>query len=205
MIKIWPKNRFLRVVLVALVLGLVYLGLYLSSTRPPAPPVLVSSSPANNALQVGLLDPVIFEFETPVLASDFAIASTPSLSWQVKNQGQYMVVATHSPAFSSATRYSLALSWRGASLLTHNLTALQTQEDVVLIQNMKAELARDYPLGQKTPYETTAFRVVYSAPLTLEITLKNTTLSAETALADIRSWVQSNGLDPASHKYVVSD
>ncbi len=69
---------------------------------------------------------------------------------------------------------------------------------------MKDELARDYPLAQKLPYSTPDYRVVYSSPMTLEITLKNSNLTSVEVIDEIKSWVTKNGGDVANHKYVIA-
>ncbi len=193
-----------KILIFTLILGLI-IGIVLLLRRPITVPELISATPPNNSIQVDLLSPIVFEFKDEVSANDFAISSTPDMSWQIKGQNINTLIATHSPAFRSGTRYVVTLMWKGEALLTHELTALQTQQDIKLIDSMQNELSRDYPLGQKTPYETTSFRVVYSAPLTLQITLKNTDLAPESAISIIRSWVKTNGLDPASHNYIISD
>lgn len=165
-------------------------------------PELMRSSPANNQTNVGVLAPVELQFKGDVDPRDLALASTPNVSWEIIPRSDTAVVFTHEKPLQAKTKYSLTLSWRGQPLTTLSFETEATQTDYELIKNTKALLARDYPLAGLIPYDTPLYRVVYSAPLTLQITLKNPTTTKDQATTDIQAWVKSGGQDPATHQYV---
>ena len=61
-------------------------------------------------------------------------------------------------------------------------------------------MARDYPLATKVPYENNDIKIVYSAPMALEITLKNPNLTSAEVIEAVKSWVTQNGGDADAHK-----
>lgn len=192
------------------VLSLVLGGLFLASLifllwpKSPKLPPLKSSVPADGAVSVALASPVTFVFDVVVSLADFSLSSTPSLKWTLSQPNSNTILASRSPAFQPSTTYSLSLSWRNQPLTALSFTTIKAQVDPLLLQQMEEELARDYPLANFTPYETSLYRVVYLAPLVLEITLKNPNLTSEEAIADIRRWVTSKGGDATAHTYTVT-
>ncbi|KKU13357.1 MAG: hypothetical protein UX21_C0047G0001, partial [Microgenomates group bacterium GW2011_GWC2_45_8] len=90
-----------------------------------------------------------------------------------------------------------------AILHQFSFTTKPTQTDQIILDQIHAELKDKYPLANKTPYTTPEYRVIYSAPLTLEITLKTGALAPDAAISQIQLWVKNNGLDPSTHQYLV--
>lgn len=186
--------------------GLALLTLALSFFLPQAnKPTLISSTPHTNSTKYSLIDPLEFKFRNSVLATDFSLSSTPVSEWVITQKDVQTLSATHPKPLSPSTQYTVNILWKGQFLASLTFTTIASQTDYELLDRLETELARDYPLANFVPYTTVQYRVIYTAPLTLEITLKNPNISSDEAVADIQSWVKSQGVDPASHKYVVAE
>ncbi len=179
------------------------IALVLSLIKPKdSPPELLRSVPTNNQNDVSVLRPIELQFRGPVDPADLSVSSSPASTWDVVTRGDTFIVLTHSSPLKPKTKYVLSLSWKNQPLLTLNFETEASQTDYELIKDTKAIIAKDYPLASLIPYDTPLYHVVYSAPLTLEITLKNPSTSKDQAIEDLKTWVSSNKLDSASHQYV---
>jgi hypothetical protein len=190
---------------ILIALGVLTLIFLLIGKKSPPLPKVTSFSPINAAQKIDLRTVPTYQIDTPITLSDLTLTSTPNFNFQLSEATTGTILATHPTAFQPSTTYSLTLSWQNQNILTHSFTTIKSQEDPLLIQNMKDELARDYPLAQKLPLNTPQYRVVYSAPLTREITLKNPNLTSAEVIEEVKSWVTQNGGNANVHKYVISD
>ena len=66
-------------------------------------------------------------------------------------------------------------------------------------QFLKERFLRRYPLYLKTPYEDKNFHIRYTGPLKFEVTIKTSTVSAQSAALN---WIRSNGVDPSTHEII---
>jgi hypothetical protein len=205
MIKEFLSNTKTRLALGLIVL-LVIINVVLSIYRSVAPPQpsLSSINPPSTTTNIDLNQNMTFAFKVPVEAADLTISSTPNLSWKLSQINANTISATHSPDFQPSTTYTINLVWKSLPYPPISLTTVKSQTDPQLIQNMKDELARDYPLAQKLPYNTDAYRVVYSSPLTLEIALKDKSYSKADAISEMKLWVTKSGGDSLAHKYIIA-
>ena len=178
--------------------------LVLFAKKSPPTPKITSTTPIDQSQNIDLTMIPAYFFDIPISISDITITSNPVFNFQLVQQNTNTLIATHTLNFQPATTYVITIDWQNNNIFTHSFTTVKSQVDSLLIQNMKDELARDYPLGQLTPYTTSSYRVVYSAPMTLEITLKNKDVSPEKAIADIKSWVSNNGGDVSAHQYTIA-
>ena len=192
------KNYFL------ITLGLLTIIFLLLGNKKNPLPQIINFTPADGSQNIELRAIPSYLSDIPLTLSDLTITTTPPHSLTLTSSNPTMITATHSLAFQPATTYTITLSWRGNILQAHSFTTVKSQEDPLLIQNMKDELARDYPLAQKLPLNTSQFRVVYSAPMTLEITIKNPNLTSQEAIDEIMIWVKKSGGDVEAHKYTTS-
>lgn len=176
----------------------------LLSKKTTTLPIITAFTPVDQSQNVDLRAIPKYISDTPLLLSDLELSSSPPFNLQLTTVDQNTFTATHALAFQPATTYTLTLSWKGHPLQTHSFTTIKSQEDPLLIQNMKDELKRDYPLAQLLPYTTSQYRVVYSAPLTLEIALKNPNLTSEEVIAEIKNWVTKNGGDATIHRFTTT-
>lgn len=199
------KNLFLKyknyLVLILVVLSVI---LFLIGGKAQKPPTIKALSPLDRAQNVDLRSSLNYSSDNPLILSEISITSSPSLDLELNLQNPNTLVATHKLAFQPSTTYTISLAWRDQNILTHSFTTIKSQEDPLLIQSMKDELERDYPLAQKLPLKTPQYRVVYSAPLTLEITLINPNFTSEEIIEEVKSWVTQNGGDVSAHKFVMA-
>ncbi len=189
---------------ILLTLAVLSVVLLLFGGKAQNPPTITTFNPVDRAQNIDLRSSLSYSSNNPLILSEISITSSPSLELELILQNTNTLIATHNLAFQPSTLYTISLAWRGQNILTHTFTTLKSQEDPLLIQNMKDELERDYPLAQKLPLKTTQYRVVYSSPLTLEITLINPNFSSEEIIEDVKSWVTQNGGDVSSHKFTIA-
>lgn len=199
-------NQKIKIALIIVgVLILFNVVVAINNTLFPSLPPISSTSPSNNATKIVLNQPVVISFKKPIQVTDFLFTSDPSLSWDLTQTSANTITASHSLDFQPSSTYALNLTWKNRAYSPIIFTTMVSQVDPLFIKQTNDELARDYPLAQKFPYETPGFRIVYSAPLTLEISLKNKNITDEEAFAYARQYVKDNGLDPSTHKYIISD
>lgn len=168
------------------------------------PPTLIVSNPTNNANKFSTMNPLELKFKESVINSDFDVISSPENIWTVNQLTDTALTITHQKQLFSGTKYLLTLNWKGKYFATLNFTTEETQKDFELIKNVKEEIAKNYPLATLMPYETPRFRVVYSGPLTLEITIKNPNLTSEEVIDEVKAWVTRNGANAEEHKYNIA-
>lgn len=185
--------------------GISTLILLLLTKQSPSLPQLSSFSPQDQSQNNALTVVPTYIFETPISISDITIITSPSFDFALSQTGEDTIVATHKLSFQPSSTYTVTLLWQNQAVLTHTFTTKESQEDPLLIQTMKDELARDYPLAQLLPLETSQYRMVYSAPMTLEITVKNPNITSVEAIDYAKNWVSKNGSSINLHKFVVTD
>lgn len=61
-----------------------------------------------------------------------------------------------------------------------------------------------YPLSKYFPYSTSTYKLGYKDRLFLKITLLDQRANKESILNEVKNWVKSKGVDPASHQYEFS-
>jgi len=186
---------------------LIFLNIIVSIIRTlfPGLPPITSVSPPHNANKIVLNQPVVINFKQSIQVADFSLTSEPSLSWDIAQTNANTITFIHSLDFQPSFTYTLNLTWKNKSYPPIVFTTMASQVDPLFIKQTNDELARDYPLAQKLPVETPGYRIVYSAPMTLEVSLKKSTITQEEALGYARDWVKEQGMEPSTHKYVVSD
>lgn len=190
------------VILVALIAVVVYLSQKKVQVLISSPIAITSSIPSDGASGVNVFDPVIITFNQTVGPASITITSDPPENWTVSQNTPKSITVGHSLYLRIATTYKLTVMQHGSIIGTLTFETANDQNDPRQLQSLKSQLNKDYPLASLTPYETTDYHVVYSAPLTLEIDIKSS-ISAADAISQIQSWVSSQGIDPTTHKYVV--
>lgn len=189
---------FAIIVFVVLIIALFY--------KPATPlPQVLSSIPTPNAKKVNLVDPLKIKFDQNVDPSRITITSTPSEEWSITHGDDNSTIILKSKQFLRVeTNYSLAILYDAKPISTLNFQTIAQQGDPRYTQGVLQDMARDYPLSTKLPYDTSLYHVVYASPLTLEITIKNKNVSSLKAIDDIKSWVKSLGADPSTHQYAIA-
>lgn len=161
-----------------------------------------SSTPTNESVGVSVFDPIELTFNQEVDTSLIEVFSEPSETWSVNQTQQGSVELNHKSFLRVATKYKLTISYDGKIVDVLTFETAKEQNDPRMLQNLQSEMDRDYPLAKLTPYETPEYKVVYVAPLTLEINIKSL-ISTQAATLKIQSWVKQNGEDPSTHKYIL--
>lgn len=189
-----------------IILGIVaIIALIFSSIKPKLiPPVLLASNPQNNQVKVSTVLPIELKFKEQVVNDEFIVSSVPETSWTPTQKDPTTISLTHPKQLIPSTPYLLTIMWNETVVAKLSFTTEATQQDYEVIKNVKDEVARNYPLARLVPVETSNLRAIYSAPMTLEITLKNPNLTSTEAIDEVKSWVTDKGGDAVSHKYVVA-
>ncbi len=189
----------LAVTLVVVVVSLFY--------RPVNPlPNIISTSLTTSSTKVNYFDPLRLKFDQSINPSLLSIKSVPEESWSVTSAigDPTSIVLDHAQYFRVNTDYSLTIFYDNQQIHVLKFRTAPQQSDPRYVQEVNNEMARDYPLATKVPYENNIFKIVYSAPLTLEITLKNSNITSQKAIEEVKSWVAQNGGNASAHKYVIA-
>jgi len=169
------------------------------------PPKLILSSPTQNFQKMSVTEPILLKFDKMVDPSLITIKSTPEEVWQLLNSNDPYTASFKSVQYLHVdTIYSLAIMYEDQLLTTLDFKTIPQQGDPRYTQEVLKEMDRDYPLAQKLPLKTAQYRVVYSSPLTLEITLINPNFTSEEIIEEVKSWVTQNGGDVVVHKFVIA-
>lgn len=191
-----------------LLLGILALTTLIVSlfSSPPATQIKVlSTSPLPNSTSVRHTDSIILRFDQPVDTALLAASSIPEEVWDIASNYPTEVVLTPKQYFRVDTQYLLNLSYEGNPIYTLNFKTIPQQSDPRYAQEVVQELAKNYPLASKIPFENSLFRIVYLSPLTIEITNKNPNLTSQEIIDEVKAWVTQNGGNALDHKYIVAD
>jgi hypothetical protein len=189
------------IALVALVTIVIYVSQKKSQGPTPSSVTITGSTPTEGASKVSVFDPIIITFNQTVDPASITVTSDPPENWTVSQDTPRSVTIDHNLYLKIATSYILTVMQHGSVIGTLAFETAQDQNDPRLLQSLKSQLNTDYPLASLTPYETADYHVVYSAPLTLEIDIKSS-IAPQDAILQVQSWVKSQGVDPATHKYI---
>ena len=190
-----------------LVFGLITLTTFIAAvflSLKQSRAAVVVSIPKSNAINVRLGQSILLDFNQEINADYLEIQSIPEESWEISNQDSDTIILAHKLAFHPSTNYILNIFAEAELVHSLTFTTEKSQGDIRLIQTIEDKMKIDYPLSKKLPYETARFKVVYSAPLTLEITSKNPNLKSQELIDAVKSWVIQNGADASTHKYIVA-
>ena len=197
-------NKKFLIFLAILAIGTLLFTLLSSQKNLHQLPQITSSNPAADSVEADIFTPIIIQFDKSILVDDFSLLSSPEENWSLKQDSQNSLMVSHSLALHPSTKYDLVLSWKGRPLPTLSFTTHSSQGDPRLVQTLTQELKRDYPLASLTPYEDFGFSAVYSAPLTLEITITNPSVDQADAIAATKDWVKGQGFVSSTHQYVIA-
>lgn len=198
-----PKTK--KILLISL--AALALGSLLISFLSPSNPKLISSTPSNSGNLSDPNLPITLQFDRQVDLADFGFTITPSETINSANLDSNTIQINFGKSLLINTKYLISINYKSRPLTQLSFTTNAPpgiQYDARLNQNIQSELDTQYPLIAKTPYNTSSYRVVYSAPMTLEITLKNPSLTSEEVVAEIKGWITQNGGDATTHKYVLA-
>lgn len=202
------KQFFHKKTILVLLLGITLIMIVVSLVYKPIRPLptIISTSLTTNSTKVNYFDPVWLKFDQSINPSLISIKSIPEESWSVGlvEGDPTSIVLNHARYFHVNTDYSLTIFYDSQQINVLKFRTAPQQNDPRYVQEVNSGMARDYPLATKIPFENNSFKIVYSAPLTLEITSKNPNLKSQELIDEVKSWVTQNGGDASAHKYVVA-
>lgn len=97
------------------------------------------------------------------------------------------------------TRYIIFIKQRGKEIFKYSFTTRGSTETEMVELDTQITL-EEYPLAYELPLETEKYSVIYTDPLTLQITIKTGTKTQ--IEKEIIDWVKEKEVDPATHKFV---
>lgn len=202
-----PKIKIAVILIIVAVASIIYF-MYSSgqkkNTTSSGPIAISRSTPANNSAGASVFDPVTITFNQPVNPDTINIVSDPAENWTISQTGQNTIQVNHKQYLRVSTNYTLNVLQHGANVGSLLFETAHEQNDPRELQAIQEDQNKNYPLLSSTPYDTPDYEVVYIAPMTLEIDIKKTSsISSQDAILQVKSWVQSNGIDPTTHKYNV--
>jgi hypothetical protein len=200
------KNIKQKLIIAAVVIVIIIITIfiYLSPKKGPistSGATVANSVPAQGASEVNVFDPITITFNQNVDPTSITVTSNPSENWTITQNTPNSITIDHSLYLKIATTYKLTVMQNDSNIETLTFETAHDQNDPRQLQSLKSQLNNDYPLASLTPYETSDYRVVYSAPLTLEIDIKSS-IGTQDAILQVQSWVKSQGVDPVTHKYI---
>lgn len=197
------KELRLRLALLSFPLLVVIIAIYLFIKNSSSSlPQLLQSTPPNESTNASVFAPLTLTYNQILDPSQLSASSIPEENWSISSNGT-KIILNHSKYLHANKHYELNIYYQDKLITTLSFKTNAEQNDPRYLQTVQEEMDKDYPLATSFPHETNQYRVVYSAPLTLQITLKTDLLTDEQAIEQIRSWVEKNGGDPDSHKYTV--
>lgn len=201
-------QHFFRKKTILVLLGITLAMLVVSFLYRPSKPLprVTSTSLAGSSTKVGYFDPVSVRFNQSINPSLISIKSMPEESWEITaaTGDPTTIILNHVQYFRVNTEYSLTIFYNNEQIHVLKFRTAPQQSDPRYVQEVNNEIARDYPLATKVPYENSNFKIIYSSPLTLEITIKNPNLTSTEIIAEVKSWVTQNGGNASAHKYIIS-
>jgi hypothetical protein len=195
-----------KYIIILAVIAIVFLIFSLFYKPKQTLPQLLLSSPTEGSTRASLTGPIQLKFDKEIDPTLLTITSSPIEEWNTQSSDNKFVILLKSKQYLHVeTKYILNISYNKQPIATLNFKTIAQQGDPRYTQEVLNEMDRDYPIAVKLPYNTDLYRVVYSAPMILEITIKNENILPEKAFSEIRAWVTSVGGDPDAHKYVIGD
>lgn len=198
-----PKYKKILVALTIISIGAFILSFFITKKL-----TIISTYPVKDSNLSNLNSPIVLEFNQKINLNDFKLEIIPIETFVSEQEVDTKITLKINKTLQINTKYSLKIVYKDKLIDTLSFTTnapKDTQYDARFNQDVQNELDTQYPLIKKTPYNTTLYRVVYSAPMTLEITIKNENILPEKAFSEIRAWVTSVGGDADAHTYVISD
>ncbi len=170
-------------------------------------PKIVSSTPINGGTIGSIDSPITIAFDRQVNFQDFAFTLVPEEQLETTFQNDKSISLKTIKPLRYKTAYSLNIKYKTKSLSVISFTTTvppNTQFDARLIDDVVTQRNTQFPLLLKTPYENSNYKIYYISPLTIEIKIKNSDLSAGEVLEEVKSWVTQNGGDVSSHKFTIA-
>lgn len=200
-------KRKLKIISGIIIIFFIALFIYLSqkkvSINTSSPITITGSVPTNGSSKVSVFDPITITFNQKIDPKNIIVTSDPSEDWTISQDVSNSIKINHGLYLRVATTYKLTIVQNNNTVVgTLNFETAQEQNDPRQLQNLQSQLNKSYPLASLTPYETSDYKVVYSAPLTLQINIKSS-IEKQEAISEVQAWVKSNGVEPLTHKYIV--
>jgi len=197
------KTKIIGIIIIFFAILAITIYLYFSQKKTirQTPIAITNSVPTEGSVNVSVFDSITINFNQTIDPASLYISSEPSENWDVVQRTQNSVVIEHNQYLKVATLYRITILQKGTLVGTLNFETAHDQNDPRQLQSLQSELDKNYPLASLTPYQTLNYRVVYSAPLTLEIDIKDPNVIQQNIIQEVQSWVKSNGVDPTTHKY----
>ncbi len=187
---------FSIITFIALLLSLFY--------KPPMPlPVVLDSKPTSGSIKVNYFDQIFFKLDQIIDPSLIKAVSIPEENWSINSDGPSLILKSEK-YLRVATDYTLTLLYQDKDIYTLKFKTLSQQSDPRYAQEVGVQMKRDYPLAAKLPFENSNYYIIYLSPLTIEIKIKNSDLSAGEALEEVKSWITQNGGDVVAHKFTIA-
>lgn len=180
------------IILLAFVIGVLFSLVKLSSIE--APVKVINVSPPAGAVNVDLnFSPVIQFYQPP---ESISITTNPTIDYQLRIDNQTATLVLNQP-LKPTTQYSLTVLHQGKALFSWSFTTRAMTEAEYVEKEIEMTL-ESYPLAYYLPFETENFTLAYEAPLYLLVTIKKDKI--ELIKKEVLDWIQSKGVDPASHR-----
>ena len=188
------KSRKIIIILV-IVLILVVVAISLAGMRKQPEIIQVFPEPGSQEVSLNTEISVLFINQAP---ENISLQIEPSLEikQEVYNQS---FLAIPQERLQEGVVYQVTVLFGKKDIFSWSFTTKELQESEVMEEEVEIT-QRLYPLIDYLPLETDTYHLTYARSMVLQVTLKAGT--QEAAEAEIKTWIQSKGVDPATHEII---
>jgi hypothetical protein len=200
-------NKYLsRKNLIIFSIGIILLGtlILLPMSYRPIPITIEATTPLDKSTQNSVMINPQIQFNKSILASDISIASSPDENWTINQVDKQTISLSHKKYLYLNTKYVLTIKYLDQVVSIYTFSTAPGQTDPRFLQQVQDKMDAQYPLMGETPRFTQGYSLVYSAPLTLEITILDSKITPSDIILQAKAWVTQNGLAPDSHQYKIA-
>jgi len=180
--------------------------------KPQTALQLLTTVPIINQKNVPLSQEIILNFNQNVNQKSFSIISCPDFKYQLEKKEKTIIIKPEEN-LTANTKYSLEIKNQDSSFyfnlvfFTKDQPIFPTHTDIKTgkgdsdaYQDTVKEISQNYPLFNKTPYQTENWAIDYLEPKKLIIIYKKG-INLDLIKKEVFDWMEKEGVDPATHQF----
>lgn len=190
------RTRKIIISLFLVFLLLVGVVIFFGSKETGPQIIQVFPEPGSQEVKPDEVISLIFGETPPIENLSFKIEPETPFKQEVYDQS--LILSPETNLRSKAT-YRVVVFFKDKEILSWRFTTKILFESET-IESETRETQRLYPLITYLPLETALYHLTYANPLVLQVTLKTEDRTA--AETEIKTWMKTKGVDPATHEFV---
>lgn len=191
------KHKLIKIVaiIIAVIICLLFTWIALNPLK------ILKVTPSDKETSVDLNQPITIALNKSINLGKLTVTSNPSLDFNVTNIGNSQISLTPKLSYLQNTFYTVVFHYNQNVLGAVSFTTNKAQSDPQFLERVAAQMVVDYPLAADMPYTKTGYRAYYIGPRILTIEIYDPKIPQDNVLTEIKKWVSSRSVDPASHEY----